>query len=454
MAANASIGTAEQLRDPNFTPPMAQAVPLGIQHILAMFISNVTPAIIIAGVAGFGFGTDGVFNLIYMIQMSMVFAGIATLIQTIGVGPIGARLPIVQGTSFAFLPIMIPIVAGKGVAAMAILAGGIVVGGLVQAFLGTIIGKIRHALPPLVTGLVVLMIGLALIRVGIQYAAGGVPAIGQPEYGSALNWSVALVVIAVTLGLKFFTRGMWSVAAILLGLIAGYAVALIMGMVSFDNIGRAGWFMVPDPLHFGIEFDAAAIIGIALMGFVSAIETVGDVSGIAKGGAGREATDKEIAGATYADGLGSAVAGLFGALPNTSFSQNVGLIAMTGVMSRHVVTIGAIFLIVAGLIPKVGAFISTIPIEVLGGGVIVMFGMVASAGLSMLATVVWNRRNMMIFAIALSIGLGLQLEPGALQHLPGTIKVLLVSGLLPAAFIAIVLNLLLPQEDSDNDNKA
>jgi xanthine permease len=453
MAADTSIGTAEQLRDPNYTPPMAMAVPLGIQHILAMFISNVTPAIIIAGVAGFGFGTDGVFNLIYMIQMSMVFAGIATLIQTIGAGPIGARLPIVQGTSFAFLPIMIPLVAGKGVEAMAILAGGILVGGLVQASLGTIIGKIRHALPPLVTGLVVLMIGLALIRIGIQYAAGGVPAIGKPEYGSAQNWFVALVVIVVTLGLKFFTRGMWSVAAILLGLIAGYVVALFMGMVSFGNIGRAGWFMVPDPLHFGIEFNAAAIIGIALMGFVSAIETVGDVSGITKGGAGREATNEELAGATYADGLGSAVAGLFGALPNTSFSQNVGLIAMTGVMSRHVVTIGAIFLIVAGLIPKVGAFISTIPIEVLGGGVIVMFGMVASAGMSMLATVVWNRRNMVIFAIALSIGIGLQFEPGALQHVPGTLRTLLASGLLPAAFIAIVLNLLLPQEDSDNDNE-
>jgi NCS2 family nucleobase:cation symporter-2 len=157
------------------------------------------------------------------------------------------------------------------------------------------------------------------------------------------------------------------------------------------------------------------------MAFVSAIETVGDVSGITKGGAGREATDNEIQGATYADGVGSAVAGIFGGFPNTSFSQNVGLIAMTGVMSRHVVTIGAIFLIVCGLIPKVGAIIRTVPIEVLGGGVIVMFGMVVAAGVSMLSEVAWNRRNMVIFAIALSIGLGLQLEPGAVQHLPGTL---------------------------------
>ena len=182
------------------------------------------------------------------------------------------------------------------------------------------------------------------------------------------------------------------------------------------------------------------------MAFISAIETVGDVSGITKGGAGREATDTEIKGATFADGLGTAVSGLFGALPNTSFSQNVGLIAITGVMSRGVVTFGAIFLIIAGLIPKIGALISTIPIEVLGGGVIVMFGMVAAAGVSMLSDVNWNRRNMVIFAVALSIGLGLQLEPGALQHLPQTPKILLTSGLLPAAFIAIILNLVLPQE--------
>jgi len=273
-----------------------------------------------------------------------------------------------------------------------------------------------------------------------------VPNIGKPEYGSLLSWSMALVVIIVTLGLKFFAKGMLSVAAVLIGLVVGYVFALALGEVSFANVGRAAVFALPDPFHFGIEFSVAAIIGFCLMAFVSAIETVGDVSGITKGGAGREATDKEITGATYADGIGSAVAGLFGALPNTSFSQNVGLVAMTGVMSRHVVTFGAIFLIIAGLFPKVGALITTIPIEVLGGGVIVMFGMVAAAGISMLSDVTWNRRNMMIFAVSLAVGLGLQLEPGALQHVPDTLRVLLVSGLLPAAFIAIVLNLILPEE--------
>lgn len=439
--------------DPNTTPPLAKAVPLGLQHVMAMFVSNVTPAIIVAGAAGFGFGSNSPDfpELLYLIQMAMLFAGVATLFQTIGMGPVGARLPIVQGTSFAFLPVMIPLVAGKGVDGLAALFGGVVIGGLFHALLGTFIGKIRFALPPLVTGLVVLMIGLALIRVGIQYAAGGVPAIGTPEYGSLLNWSAAGIVIVVTLVIKFFTKGMLSVSAVLIGLIAGYIYALLVGMLSFDAIGtswsRAAVFALPQPFKYGFEFSTAAVIGFCLMAFVSAIETVGDVSGITKGGAGREARDDEIVGATYADGFGSAVAGIFGSLPNTSFSQNVGLIAMTGVMSRHVVTIGALFLILCGLVPKVGAIVRTVPIEVLGGGVIVMFGMVAAAGVRMLSEVDWNRRNMLIFAISLSVGLGLQLEPAALQHMPSTAKILLTSGLLPSAILAIFLNLILPDHE-------
>ncbi|MGI9401660.1 MAG: uracil-xanthine permease family protein, partial [Rhizobiaceae bacterium] len=445
-----SLGTPDQLRDPHYTPPLARAIPLGIQHVLAMFVSNVTPAIIIAGVAGFGFGSPNadIPALIYMIQMSMLFAGIATLIQTIGIGPIGAKLPIVQGTSFAFLPVMIPAVAGAGVAGLPGLMTGVVIGGIFHFFLGFFIGRIRFALPPLVTGLIVLMIGLALVKVGIEYAAGGAGDFnrGKPEWGGIQNWAVALVVILVTLGLKFFTKGFLSVAAVLVGLVVGYIVALALGMVNFGNVGNAAWFALPQPFKWGFEFNGAIIVGMCMMSFISAIETVGDTSGITKGGAGREASDEEIAGATFADGLGTSVAGVFGGLPNTSFSQNVGLIAMTGVMSRHVVTFGALFLILGGLVPKVGAVINTVPIVVLGGGVIVMFGMVAAAGVNMLSDVKWNRRNMVIFAVSLSLGLGLQLVPDAMKFLPDMAKILMTSGLLPAAVIAIVLNLVLPEE--------
>ena len=448
--SNSSLGTAEQLRDPNYTPPIAKAVPLGIQHVLAMFVSNVTPAIIVCGAAGIGFGSDqgalGFPDMTYMIQMSMLFAGIATLIQSMGMGPIGAKLPIVQGTSFAFLPVMIPAVAGLGTAGLGGLMTGVLIGGIFHMILGTFIGKIRFALPPLITGLIVLMIGLSLMKVGIQYAAGGVPNMGKPIYWSWDMWFPALVVIAVTLGLKFFTKGLMSVAAVLIGIIIGYIVAYFMGQVSFGNVGKAALFQVPMPFKWGFEFNLAIVIGMCFMAVISAIETVGDVSGITKGGAGREATDEEITGATYADGVGTAVAGIFGGLPNTSFSQNVGLIYMTGVMSRHVVSIGAVFLIICGFIPLVGAIIRTVPINVLGGGVIVMFGMVAAAGVNMLSGVAWNRRNMVIFAVSLSIGFGLQLLPDALQHTPGWLKILLTSGLLPAAFLAIVLNLILPED--------
>jgi len=270
---------------------------------------------------------------------------------------------------------------------------------------------------------------------------------GKPEFGALSHWGLAIIVIAVTLGIKFFTRGLFSSAGILIGLISGYVVAVFMGIVNFGGIAKASWFMIPEPFKFGFEFDLATVIGISLMAFVSAIETVGDISGITKAGAKREPKDRELSGGTFADGLGSLLAGFFGGLPNTSFSQNVGLISLTGMMSRYVVTIGAIFLIVCGLIPKVGAVVASMPIAVLGGGVIVMFGMVAAAGINILSDVIWNRRNMVIFALSLSIGLGLQAVPEALQHLPSTLKVLLSTGLLPVAILSIILNLVLPEEE-------
>lgn len=437
--------TPEQRLDPDFFPKFSVALPLSIQHILAMFVSNVTPAIIIAGAAGFGpaNGTSG--EVIYMIQTAMLFAGVATLLQTVTAGPVGARLPIVQGTSFAFLPIMLPIAATGGQEAMAILTAGCVAGGVFHAALGFFVGRLRFALPPLVTGLVVAMIGLSLVKVGIQYAAGGVPMAGTPAYGSLESWSLAGIVIVVTFGFNFFGRGLWGSAAILIGLAAGYGAALLMGRVDFSPMSDAGWIAFPQPFHFGFTFSAGAVLGFCLMGIVSAIETIGDVSALTETAAKREATNKELAGATFADGLGTAIAGLFGALPNTSFSQNIAVISMTGIMSRHIVTLGALILIVCGLVPKVGALIITVPIEVLGGGVIIMFGMIAAAAIAILSNVVWTQRNMLIFAVSLSLGLGLQQEPGALQHLPEMAQVLLTSGLLPAAFLAVLLNLVLPE---------
>ncbi|MGB0755227.1 MAG: uracil-xanthine permease family protein [Candidatus Puniceispirillaceae bacterium] len=439
-----SIGTTDQLKDPDYEVPMVPRIALGLQHVLAMFVSNVTPSIIIAGAAGFAFGGE---DMVFLIQMAMLFSGIATLFQTIGFGAVGARLPVMQGTSFAFVPIMISIVKAGG---MASLMGAIVIAGLFHTLLGFIIGKIRHWFPPLVSGMIILAIGLYLLPVGIKYAAGGAAEfqMNAPEWGDISKWGLALVVIFVALGFKFFTKGIASSAAILLGLIAGYLVGIFTGAVNFGGIAKAEWFAIPTPFKYGIEFSAVAIIGMCLISIVSAIETVGDISAIAKGGAGREATDKELKGGTLADGLGSAVAGVFGGLPNTSFSQNVGLISMTGVMSRGVVTVSGIFLIICGFIPKIGAIISAMPISVLGGGVILMFGMVVSASINMLSDVNWSRRNMLILATSLSFGLGLQAVPKSMQHLPDSIEMLMTSGLLPVAVLAVVMNLLLP-EDAD-----
>ena len=429
--------------NPHNTPPVGQAIPLGLQHVLAMFASNVTPSIIVAGAAGLAFGGA---EQIYLIQMAMLFAGIATLFQTIGAGPIGSRLPIMQGTSFAFVGVLAGVAATQG---LSVALTACIIAGLIHFALGSIIQNIRFMFPPLVTGLVILAIGLYLIPVAIKYSAGGAAEfqMNAESFGSLMHWSVALTVVVVSLICKFMTKGLISNAAVLIGLIAGYIVAIFMGMVSFGGVAKSAWFQIPEVMPYGFEFSLGAVIGVTLVSIVSAIETVGDTSATTKAGAGRDATDEEISGATYADGLGTAVAGVFGGLPNTSFSQNVGIVGMTGIMSRHVVTIAGLIMVICGLIPKIGAVISSMPLPVLGGGVIVMFGMVAAAGMNMLSTVKMSRRNMIIISVSLAVGLGLNLVPSAVQYLPGIWKTLATSAVAPTALLAVTLNLILPQED-------
>ena len=429
--------------NPDATPPMGQAIPLGLQHVLAMFASNVTPAVIVAGAAGLAFGGA---EQVYLIQMAMLFAGIATLFQTIGIGPIGARLPIMQGTSFAFVGVLAGVAATQG---LSVALTACLIAGVIHFALGGVIQKIRFMFTPLVTGLVILAIGLYLIPVAIKYAAGGAAdfQMAADSFGSLMHWTVALTVVVLSLVCKFLTKGLVSNAAILIGLLGGYIVAMAMGMVNFGGVAKAAWFQVPTVMPYGFEISIGAVIGVTLVSIVSAIETVGDTSATTKAGAGSDATDDEIAGATYADGLGTAVAAVFGGLPNTSFSQNVGIVGMTGIMSRHVVTIAGAILVVCGLIPKIGAAVASMPLPVLGGGVIVMFGMVAAAGMNMLTEVKMSRRNMIIISVSLAVGLGLNLVPSAVQHLPGIWKTLATSAVAPTALLAVVLNLALPEDD-------
>jgi NCS2 family nucleobase:cation symporter-2 len=375
----------------------------------------------------------------------MLFAGVATIFQTVGFGPVGARMPIMQGTSFAFVGVLAGISATQG---LGVALTACIIGGLIHFALGSVIGRIRFLFPPLVTGLVILAIGLYLIPVGIKYAAGGAAdfQMAAESFGSLKHWTVALTVVIVALLFKFKTSGALSNAAILIGLLAGYAAAAMLGMVSMAGFQKASWVTSIQVLPYGFEFSLGAVIAVTLVSIVSAVETVGDASATAKAGAGRDATDAEIAGATYADGLGTAVAGVFGGLPNTSFSQNVGIVGMTGVMSRHVVTIAGVIMVICGLLPKIGALIASMPLPVLGGGVIVMFGMVAAAGMNVLSEVKMTRRNMVIIAISLTAGLGLNLVPTAVQYLPGIWKTLATSAVAPTAFLAIVLNQILPED--------
>jgi NCS2 family nucleobase:cation symporter-2 len=433
---------SDQYSDPNSLPPLAQSIPLGLQHVLAMFASNVTPSIIVAGAAGLAFGGT---EQVYLIQMAMLFAGVATLLQTIGLGPIGARLPIMQGTSFAFVGVLAGVAATQG---LGVALTSCIIAGIFHFLLGSVIKQLRFMFPPLVTGLVILAIGLYLIPVGIKYAAGGAAdfQMNADSFGSLKHWSVALSVIVVALGCKFFTKGILSNGAILVGLIVGYIVAYFTGMVTFGAVSKANWLISISVLPYGFEFHLGAVIAVTLVSIVSAVETVGDTSATTKAGAGRDATDEEITGATYADGLGTALAGLFGGLPNTSFSQNVGIVGMTGIMSRHVVTIAGLIMVVCGLMPKIGAVIASMPLPVLGGGVIVMFGMVVAAGMNMLSEVRMNRRNMIIIAVSLTVGLGLNLVPSAVQYLPGVLKTLATSAVAPTALLAVILNQILPED--------
>lgn len=422
-------------------PSLGTAIPLGMQHVLAMFAGNVTPLIIIANALGLP-----VEERTFLIQAAMFVAGITTLIQLYPIGPIGARLPIVQGTSFGFLPTCLAISAKYGLAGV---LGASFIGGFLEMFLGVFLKPLRKYFPPVVTGTVLLSIGLSLLPTGIRYFAGGA---GTPDFGSFSNLLLGTIVLATILFFKQFTKGITSMSSILIGLLVGYIVAIPMGKVDFAAVGAAGWIAFPTPLKYGMTFQMDAIIAMLLMYIVTAVETVGDISGITIGGANREATDKELAGGVMADGLGSSIAAIFNVLPNTSFSQNVGIVALTGIMSRFVVAVGAVFLIAAGLFPKVGAVVAIMPQSVLGGAAIVMFAMIAISGINLITKDSLKGKNSIIVAVAMGLGFGLGSVPEALVNLPETLKLIFGgSGIVVTGLIAIFLNVILPEDQEETE---
>jgi NCS2 family nucleobase:cation symporter-2 len=428
-SARSSSGSNKKL-------PLNQSIPLGIQHVLAMFAGNITVPIIIAGI--FGQTPE---QKIFLIQMALFVAGVATIIQTVGIGKVGSRLPIIQGTSFAFIPVMAPF-AKVGLGAVFTAA---FIGGIFQMWIGRMLKPIRHLFPPLVTGIVVLMIGVSLLKVGFMYAGGGGWLLNnKPEvFGNSNHLIISFTVLVVALWAHQKGKGMVSAASILIGMIAGYIVAMLMGMVNYGKIAAAGWFAFPMPFQYGIDFVPGAIILMLFMAIVTTIETLGDISATTMGGSNREATDKELSGGIMADGLGTAFGSIFNAMPNTSYSQNAGLVAFTGVISRHVGTVAGVILILLGLFPKLGGIIAAMPESVIGGAAIIMFGLITSAGIKLIARSEMNQRNLLILGLSLSFGIGMSLLPQFVSHIPDfgiSLKLLLTTGLIPAGILAFVLN--------------
>ena len=433
---------AGSTNSPDKKLPLNKSIPLGIQHVLAMFAGNITVPIIVAGV--FGQTPE---QKIFLIQMALFVAGVATIIQTVGYKEIGARLPIVQGTSFAFIPIMLPFkAAGLGAVFTAAFIGGIF-----QIFIGKVLKPIRHLFPPLVTGIVVLMIGFSLLKVGFMYAGGGGWLMNnKPEiFANANHLTVAASVFIVAIFFNLRGKGMASAGSILIGIVAGFIVAAALGMVNYGKIASAAWFAFPMPLQYGIDFVPGAIILMLFMSVVTTIETIGDISATTMGGAKREATDKEISGGIMADGVGTAFGAIFNAMPNTSYSQNAGLVAFTGVVSRHVGTIAGIVLVLMGLFPKLGGIIAAMPESVIGGAAIIMFGMIVAAGIKLISRAEMDQRNLLILALSLSFGIGMSLLPDFVKNIPDfgiSLKLLLTTGLIPAGLLAFALNAIMAKK--------
>jgi NCS2 family nucleobase:cation symporter-2 len=421
-------------------PPAGRAALLGLQHLVAMLLGNITPPLLIAGGLGLATGQTA-----FLIQTALFMAGLATIVQSYPIGPVGGRIPVVMGTSIAFVG---AIVALGQELSLAAIFGACLVAALAEVVLGAAIGSLKKLFPPLVNGTVVMLIGLTLIPVGMDYAAGGV---GADDYGSLSNLGLAILVGLVTLGLNRFSRGFLRHGSLLVGAAVGYLAAVVLGKVDFARVTEVAWLEVPRPLAMGLEFHLMPIVVLAFIYVVSAMETLGDISGT-MAAVGRQPTTRELRGGLLADGVMSALAAVFSAFPNTSYSQNVGLVNFTGVVSRHVTAVAGMLLVALGIVPKVAAIFASIPPSVIGGGGLIMFSMIFASGLAIVhRNVPMNRRTMVILAVAIGLGLGVELRPDVLQRFPEGVRTFFGTGLVTGGLAALVLNLVFPDRMSSDD---
>ena len=445
----------EALFQLNGIPPLGMSISLALQHLVAMIVGCVTPAIIIANALGLPQS-----ERVLLIQVSLVMSAVTTLIELFPIGgKLGSGLPVMFGISFAYLPSMQAIVGGGG--DIATIAGAMVVGGIVAAVVGVFVKKIRRFFPPIITGTVVFTIGLSLYPTAINYMAGGAGNTYEVVvlrkgltsalvHGSWQNWAVAAFTLIVVMVMSNKGKGICKLAAILLGMIAGYIVAAVFGMVDLSEVRDAAWFSLPQFMHFGIKFEFSACIALALLFTINAIQAIGDLTATTVGGLNREPTDQELQGGIVTYGLTNVLSAFFGSLPTATYSQNVGIVTTNKVVNRVVFALAGGFLLLAGLIPKFSAILTTIPQCVLGGATITVFSTIAMTGMKLIASETISPRNTTIVGLSAALGVGISQSSSALSQFPESITI--IFGKTPvviATIMAVLLNLILPQENTD-----
>lgn len=420
-------------------PGLKVAMPLALQHLLAMIVGNALPALVLSNTLNLSPELR-----IELVQSGMFIAAIATLLQLYPILKVGAKLPVVMGLSFAYIPTLLAIGLEYGIGAI---FGAQLIGGIVAFIVGIFIKKIRKYFPPMVAGTVVFTIGLSLYKVAVNYMAGGFVQT-DPRYGGLIYWGIALLTLATVLVCNMFGKGYLKLAAILIGIIVGYIASLAAGIVTYDSIVSASWFNLPKLMPYKLEFPPAAIATMAVMYVVNSVQAIGDLSGTTVGGMDREATNEEISGGIKANGIISVIGSLIGALPTATYSQNVGIVAMTKVVSRSVIRITAIMILIAGFIPKFGAIMTSIPQCVIGGATISVFAQITMTGMKLIVQDELSVRNTTIVGLGIALGMGITQIPSAgLQYLPSWFTMVFASSpVVLATVVVFVLNIVLPKK--------
>ena len=416
--------------------PLLKSIPFGLQHVLAMFVANIAPIMIVTGTCGLS--TQETASLL---QTAMIMAGIGTLVQLFTVWKLGAKLPIVMGISFTFVSVFCYVGPKWGYGAI---LGAVIVGGILEGILGLFAKYWRKIIAPIVSACVVTAIGFSLLSVGANSFAGGV---GAADFGSAQNWILGSITLVSCILFNIFAKGHLKQLSVLFGLVVGYIVALFMGKVDLSALQGISLVSLPQIMPYKPVFNLSAIVSVAMIFLVSATETIGDTSAMTSTVLGREATDKEISGSLACDGLISSLSACFGCMPITSFSQNVGLLAMTKVINRFTIATGAGILLLAGVFPAFGAVLATLPEAVLGGCTIMMFGNIVISGLQMIGSCGFSQRNITIAALSLSIGLGFTQVPDMFNIFPSMVRTIFAENCVAVVFLAaIIMNLVMPKE--------